>query len=70
MDKGNQGQPPAPKLAPRGRSRGRPRNFDRTAALVAALELFWERGYEGTSLSELTARMGISATSLYAAFGS
>lgn len=50
--------------------RGRPRAFDRPTALIRALELFWERGFEGTSVSELTARMEISAPSLYAAFGS
>jgi AcrR family transcriptional regulator len=48
--------------------RGRPRAFDRTAALRRAMELFWERGYEGASLSDLTAAMGIHPPSLYAAF--
>jgi len=50
--------------------RGRPRSFDRSAALLRALELFWERGFEGTPVSELTEVMGVSAPSLYAAFGS
>ena len=50
--------------------RGRPRTFDRNAALQKALELFWEKGYEGTSLANLTAAMGINAPSLYGAFGS
>lgn len=50
--------------------RGRPRSFDRTEALASAMELFWEKGYEGASMSELTATMGIGAPSLYAAFGS
>ena len=50
--------------------RGRPRTFDRTAALRRAMELFWAKGYEGTSIAELTAAMGINSPSLYAAFGS
>jgi AcrR family transcriptional regulator len=52
------------------RARGRPRSFDRNAALKRAMQVFWARGYEGASISDLTAALGISSPSLYAAFGS
>lgn len=50
--------------------RGRPRTFDRTVALRRAMEVFWRRGYQGASMAELTAAMGIASPSLYAAFTS
>jgi AcrR family transcriptional regulator len=48
---------------------GRPRSFDRDAALAAAVEQFWRTGYEGTSVATLTSAMGVTPPSLYAAFG-
>jgi AcrR family transcriptional regulator len=47
----------------------RPPEFDRAEALTEALHLFWERGYDRTSIRDLASAMGISAPSLYNAFG-
>lgn len=51
-------------------ARGRPRAFDRDEALRRALEVFWTKGFEGASMTDLTGAMGIASPSLYAAFGS
>lgn len=49
--------------------RGRPRSFDREAALHQAMLAFWRHGYDATSMADLTSAMSIGAPSLYAAFG-
>jgi len=59
--------PTCPAAAPK--PRGRPLSFDRDVALEKAMHVFWERGYEAASISDLTAAMGITPPSLYTAFG-
>lgn len=51
-------------------SRGRPRAFDREAALARAMNVFWEKGFDSASMGDLTSAMGIGSPSLYAAFHS
>jgi len=48
---------------------GRPAEFDKERALDVAMHLFWERGYEGTSMADLSQKMRIHPSSIYAAFG-
>ncbi|MCY1240405.1 HTH-type transcriptional repressor ComR [compost metagenome] len=51
-------------------NRGRPRTFSRDEALRSAMEIFWDKGFDNTSLADLTRVMGLNPPSLYAAFGS
>lgn len=52
------------------KTRGRPREFDREAALKRAMDVFWTKGYDTCSMADLVDAMGINSPSLYAAFGS
>ncbi|SPB15331.1 TetR family transcriptional regulator [Caballeronia novacaledonica] len=52
------------------KTRGRPRAFDREAALRSAMEVFWDKGFDTCSMADLVDAMGINSPSLYAAFGS
>src|SRR5580698_10339993 len=51
------------------REMARPREFDETAVLEAAIQCFWSRGYEATSVRDLAEKMGLTGASLYNAFG-
>jgi len=51
------------------RKTGRPLSFDRDAALNQAMLTFWRHGYETTSIADLTTAMGVTAPSIYTAFG-
>ncbi len=48
---------------------GRPRSFDKDEALKKAMHVFWEKGYEGTTMADLIESIGMKAPSIYAAFG-
>ena len=49
--------------------RGRPRNFDETGALEKATQVFWSKGFDGVTIDDLVAGMGVGRPSLYAVFG-
>ncbi len=51
------------------RPRGRPRSFDETGALEKAIQVFWSKGYDGVTIDDLVAGMGVGRPSLYAVFG-
>lgn len=49
---------------------GRPRSFDEDQAVDAAMRVFWEKSFEGTTMTDLTDATGLSRSSIHAAFGS
>src|SRR3954465_2665685 len=51
------------------RPRGRPRSFDETGALEKATQVFWSKGYDGATIDDLVAGMGVGRPSLYSVFG-
>ncbi len=51
------------------RPRGRPRSFDETEAVEKAIQVFWSKGYDGVTIDDLVAGMGVGRPSLYAVFG-
>src|SRR5579875_3005719 len=51
------------------RPRGRPRSFDETGAIEKATQVFWSKGYDGVTIDDLVAGMGVGRPSLYAVFG-
>src|SRR3954451_1630469 len=51
------------------RPRGRPRSFDEMEALEKATQVFWSKGYDGVTIDDLVAGMGVARPSLYAVFG-
>ena len=51
------------------RPRGRPRSFDESAALEKAIQVFWRKGYDGVTIDDLVAGMGVGRPSLYSIFG-
>src|SRR6201993_5665788 len=51
------------------RPRGRPRSFDESDALEKATQVFWSKGYDGVTIDDLVAGMGVGRPSLYAVFG-
>ena len=51
------------------KARGRPRSFDESAALAKAIQVFWLKGYDGVTIDDLVAGMGVGRPSLYSVFG-
>lgn len=60
----------APGTSVAGRGRGRPREFDRDEVIEKAMSLFWEKGFEATSMADIVEVTGLNKSSIYNAFGS